>query len=141
MKTPFVTKDQLEAIAAQYPTPFHIYDEQGIRENARRLRAAFAWNPGYREYFAVKATPTPAILKLLHEEGCGCDCSSLTELMMSDRCGITGENIMFSSNDTPSEEFRLADRLRRWAMCRRRSAAATIPAACSPWARPGRASR
>lgn len=111
MKTPFVTKDQLEAIAAQYPTPFHIYDEQGIRENARRLRAAFAWNPGYREYFAVKATPTPAILKLLHEEGCGCDCSSLTELMMSDRCGITGENIMFSSNDTPSEEFRLADRL------------------------------
>ncbi len=105
----------------------------------------------------MKATPTPAILKLLHEEGCGCDCSSLTELMMSDRCGITGENIMFSSNDTPSEEFRLADRLgaiinlddltlvdyleRSWAMCRRRSAAATIPAACSPWARPGRASR
>ena len=77
MKTPFVTKDQLEAIAAQYPTPFHIYDEQGIRENARRLRKAFAWNPGYREYFAVKAAPTPALLKLLHEEGCGCDCSSM----------------------------------------------------------------
>lgn len=103
MKTPFVTKDQLEAIAAQYPTPFHIYDEQGIRENARRLRKAFAWNPGYREYFAVKAAPTPALLKLLHEEGCGCDCSSMTELMISERCGITGENIMFSSNDTPAE--------------------------------------
>ena len=111
MKTPFVTRDQLEAIAAQYPTPFHLYDERGIRENARRLRAAFAWNPGYREYFAVKATPTPAILKLLHEEGCGCDCSSLTELMMSERCGITGEDIMFSSNDTMAEEFQLADRL------------------------------
>ena len=111
MKTPFVTKDQLEAIAAQYPTPFHIYDEQGIRENARRLRKAFAWNPGYREYFAVKAAPTPALLKLLHEEGCGCDCSSMTELMISERCGITGENIMFSSNDTPAEEFQMADRL------------------------------
>ena len=71
MKTPFVTKDQLEAAAAQYPTPFHIYDEKGIRENARRLKAAFAWNPGFREYFAVKATPTPAILKILHQEGGG----------------------------------------------------------------------
>ena len=111
MKTPFVTKDQLEAIAAQYPTPFHIYDEQGIRENARRLRKAFAWNPGYREYFAVKATPTPAILKLLKEEGCGCDCSSLAELIMAERCGITGEDIMFSSNETPPEEFQLADKL------------------------------
>ena len=111
MKTPFVTKDQLEAIAAQYPTPFHIYDERGIRENARRLRKAFAWNPGYREYFAVKAAPTPALLKLLHEEGCGCDCSSMTELMISERCGITGEDIMFSSNDTTAEEFQLADRL------------------------------
>ena len=111
MKTPFVTTEQLEAIAAQYPTPFHIYDEAGIRANARRLKAAFAWNPGYREYFAVKATPTPAILKLLREEGCGCDCSSLTELLMAQRCGITGEAIMFSSNDTPDEEFRLADRL------------------------------
>ena len=101
MKKPFVTREQLEAIAAQYPTPFHIYDEAGIRENARRLKAAFAWNPGYREYFAVKATPTPAILKILKEEGCGCDCSSKTELLMSERCGITGEHIMFSSNDTP----------------------------------------
>ena len=111
MKAPFVTRDQLEAIAAQYPTPFHIYDERGIRENARRLREAFSWNPGYREYFAVKATPTPAILKLLHEEGCGCDCSSLSELVMAERCGITGEDIMFSSNETPPEEFRMARRL------------------------------
>ena len=111
MKTPFVTKEQLDAITAQYPTPFHIYDEAGIRENARRLREAFSWNPGYREYFAVKATPTPAILKILKEEGCGCDCSSLTELLMSEKCGITGENIMFSSNDTPAEEFQLADKL------------------------------
>ncbi len=111
MKTPFVTKDQLEAIAAQYPTPFHVYDEKGIRENARRLKAAFAWNPGYREYFAVKATPTPAILKILKEEGCGCDCSSEAELIMSQRCGITGEDIMFSSNDTPAREFQLADEL------------------------------
>ena len=97
MKKPFVTKEQLEAIAAHYPTPFHIYDEAGIRENARRLRAAFAWNPGYREYFAVKATPTPAILKILKEEGCGCDCSSEAELIMAQRCGFTGEEIMFSS--------------------------------------------
>jgi len=111
MKTPFVTKEQLEKIAAQYPTPFHIYDEKGIRENARRLKAAFAWNPGYREYFAVKATPTPAILKILKEEGCGCDCSSLTELMMAEKCGVTGEGIMLSSNNTPAEEFQLADRL------------------------------
>ena len=111
MKKPFVTKEQLDAIAARYPTPFYLYDERGIRENVRRLKAAFAWNPGFREYFAVKATPTPAILKLLHEEGCGCDCSSLTELMMSDRCGIRGEEIMFSSNNTPAEEYQLADKL------------------------------
>ena len=111
MKTPFVTKDQLEAIAAQYPTPFHIYDEKGIRENARRLKAAFAWNPGYREYFAVKATPTPAILKLLKEEGCGCDCSSMAELVMAEKCGVTGEGIMFSSNETPPEEFLKARQL------------------------------
>jgi len=111
MKTPFVTKSQLEEIVSRYPTPFHIYDEKGIRENARALKAAFSWNPGYREYFAVKATPTPAILKVLHEEGCGCDCSSEAELRMSERCGITGENIMFSSNETPAEEFRLADKL------------------------------
>ena len=112
MKTPFVTKEKLEAVAAQYPTPFHIYDERGIRENARRLKAAFAWNPGFREYFAVKATPTPAILKVLHEEGCGCDCSSLAELALAERCGVTGEaGIMFSSNNTTEEEFQAAYRL------------------------------
>lgn len=111
MKKPFVTVQQLEDIAARYPTPFHLYDEQGIRENARRLKAAFSWNPGYREYFAVKATPTPAILKILQEEGCGCDCSSLTELMMAERIGCTGEHIMFSSNETPAEDYRLAAKL------------------------------
>ena len=111
MKTPFVTKDRLEAIAAQYPTPFHLYNEKGIRENARRLQAAFAWNPGFKEYFAVKATPTPGILKLLREEGCGVDCSSLTELMMSEKCGFSGSEIMFSYNETPAEEFELAARL------------------------------
>ena len=111
MKKPFLTKALLEEISAQYPTPFHIYDETGIRENARRLKAAFSWNPGFREYFAVKATPTPAILKILHEEGCGCDCSSEAELLMSERCGILGEEIMFSSNNTPADDFRLARRL------------------------------
>ena len=111
MKTPFVTRAQAEDIARRYPTPFHIYDEAGIRSNARRLKAAFAWNPGFKEYFAVKATPTPAILKLLKEEGCGVDCSSLVELMMSERCGFSGSEIMFSSNETPAEEFKLAARL------------------------------
>ena len=111
MKKPFVTLDQLQAIVEQYPTPFHLYDEKGIRENARRLKQAFAWNPGYKEYFAVKATPNPQILKILREEGCGTDCSSLTELMMSERCGFSGSEIMFSSNDTPAEEFALAAKL------------------------------
>ena len=111
MKTPFLSQAQAEALAARYPTPFHIYDEAGIRRNARALRDAFSWNPGYREYFAVKATPTPAILKLLHQEGCGCDCSSLTELLMAQRCGVTGEEIMFSSNNTTAEAFQLAARL------------------------------
>ena len=110
-KLPFITKEQAEAMTKVYPTPFHLYDERGIRENARRLRAAFAWNKGYKEYFAVKATPTPALLKILREEGCGVDCSSLTELMMSERCGFSGDEIMFSSNDTPPEDFRLADKL------------------------------
>lgn len=110
-KTPFVTRDQLEAICKEYPTPFHLYDEAGIRTTARAVNRAFSWNPGFREYFAVKATPTPGILKILKEEGCGVDCSSLTELMMSDRCGFAGEQIMFSSNDTPAEEFELAARL------------------------------
>ena len=111
MKTPFVSQAQLEAIAARYPTPFHIYDEAGIRANARRLKEAFAWNPGFREYFAVKATPTPAILKLLKEEGCGCDCSSMAELIMAERIGAAGQEIMFSSNNTPAEDFRKAAQL------------------------------
>ena len=110
-KTPFVTREQLEQICKDYPTPFHIYDEKGIRATARAVNRAFSWNKGFREYFAVKATPTPGILKILKEEGCGVDCSSLTELMMSDRCGFHGSEIMFSSNDTPAEEFVLADKL------------------------------
>lgn len=111
MKVPFVTKEQIKEIVKTYPTPFHIYDEKGIRENAVRLREAFAWNPGFREYFAVKATPNPFILKLLKEEGCGVDCSSLTELLMSEACGFQGEEIMFSSNDTPAGEFAKASQL------------------------------
>ena len=111
MKTPFVSAAQLRSMTAQYPTPFHLYDEAGIRRTARALNAAFSWNPGFREYFAVKATPTPAILKILKEEGCGADCSSLTELMMCDRCDFSGSEIMFSSNETPAEEFVLADKL------------------------------
>ena len=105
MKKTFVALQQLERIAESYPTPYHLYDEKGIRDNARSLKKAFSWNPGFREYFAVKATPTPAILKILYEEGCGMDCSSLTELMMSQRCGIQGSDIMFSSNATPPEEY------------------------------------
>ena len=110
-KTPFVTKEQIERINKDYPTPFHIYDEKGIRENARRLKQAFSWNKGFREYFAVKATPNPFILKILQEEGCGVDCSSLTELMMSEACGFTGSDIMFSSNVTPEEEYKKAKEL------------------------------
>ncbi len=111
MKKPFLTLAQAREIVKTFPTPFHIYDERGIRENARALRAAFAWNPGFKEYFAVKATPTPGILKILREEGCGVDCSSLTELMLSERCGFFGTEIVFSSNETPAEEFQLADKL------------------------------
>ena len=111
MKKPFLTLAQAREIVKTYPTPFHIYDERGIRENARALHAAFAWNPGFKEYFAVNATPTPGILKLLREEGCGVDCSSLTELMMSEKCGFSGSEIMFSSNETPAEEFELAAKL------------------------------
>lgn len=110
-KKPFVTKEQLEDIVKQYPTPFHLYDEKGIRENARKVKQAFSWNKGYKEYFAVKATPNPYILQILHEEGFGCDCSSFTELMMSEACGITGEEIMFSSNVTPAKEFEYAREL------------------------------
>ena len=111
MKKPFVTKTQIEEIVKSYPTPFHIYDEKGIRENARKLKQAFSWNKGYKEFFAVKATPNPSILRVLKSEGCGADCSSYTELLMSDRVGISGENIMFSSNDTPACEFELAAKL------------------------------
>ena len=110
-KKPFVTKEQLESITKKYPTPFYLYDEKGIRENAERLKKAFAWNPGYREYFAVKATPNPYLLQILKEEGCGADCSSATELMMADAVGFSGHDIMFSSNETPPEEFALAERL------------------------------
>ncbi len=111
MKRPFVTRSQLDEIVQEYPTPFHLYDEKGLRENARRVNAAFAWNPGFKEYFAVKATPNPAILKLLREEGCGADCSSLVELLLAEKCGFRGHEIMFSSNNTLAEEYRLADRL------------------------------
>ena len=107
-KKPFVTKEQLEEIAKTYPTPFYLYDEKGIREKALKLKEAFSWNKGFREYFAVKATPNPFILKILQELGCGTDCSSKTELLMSDACGFSGHDIMFSSNDTPPEEFKLA---------------------------------
>lgn len=110
-KRPFVTKEQVEEIAKTYPTPFYIYDEKGIVENVRALKKAFSWNQGFKEYFAVKATPNPFILKLLKEQGCGTDCSSETELLMSEACGFSGQEIMFSSNDTPPEEFALADRL------------------------------
>lgn len=111
MKKPFVTLDQLKEFSKTYPTPYHLYDEKGIRENARKLYKAFSWNKGFREYFAVKATPNPAIMTILKEEGCGMDCSSLTELMLCESCGISGDDIMFSSNDTPLEDFQLADRL------------------------------
>jgi len=111
MKQPFVTKEQLEEIAAKYPTPFYLYDEKGIRENARRVQAAFSWNPGFREYFAVKATPNPFILKIMQEEGFGVDCSSYTELMMAEACGFSGSDIMFSSNVTPAADYVYASKL------------------------------
>ena len=110
-KKPFATREKLEEIAKEYPTPFHLYDEKGIRENARALKEAFSWNPGFKEYFAVKATPNPFILKILQDMGCGTDCSSETELMLSKACGFTGHDIMFSSNDTPPEELKMADEL------------------------------
>ena len=110
-KNEFVTKEMVEEIVKTYPTPFHIYDERGIRENARKLKAAFAWNPGYKEFFAVKATPNPYLIDILRDYGCGTDCSSMTELMLSKAMGMKGEDIMFSSNDTPAEEFAYAARL------------------------------
>lgn len=110
-KETFVTKEQIEEIVKTYPTPFHIYDEKGIRENARALKEAFAWNKGFKEFFAVKATPNPFLINILREYGFGCDCSSLTELMLSDAIGVEGKDIMFSSNDTPAEEFAYAAKL------------------------------
>ena len=111
MKKPFVTKEQIDEIAKTYPTPFHIYDEKGIRENARRFKQAFSWNKGFREYFAVKATPNPFIMKILQEEGCGFDCSSYTELLLSDEVGAKKHDIMFSSNETPDLDFKEAYKL------------------------------
>ena len=110
-KEAFVTKEQIEEIVKTYPTPFHIYDEKGIRENAQALKEAFAWNKGFKEFFAVKATPNPFLIDILRDYGCGCDCSSLTELMLSNAMGIEGKDIMFSSNDTPAEEFAYAAKL------------------------------
>ncbi len=103
-RVPFST-EQLERIAAEYPTPFHIYDESGIRANARRLKAAFSWNPGFKEYFAVKACPNPYLMVILRSEGFGMDCSSLPELLLSEEVGVLGEEIMFTSNNTPEDEF------------------------------------
>lgn len=106
MKTPFISAKELEKITTEFPTPFHLYDEKGIREKARALNKAFSWNKGFKEYFAVKATPTPAILKILQEENCGVDCATEVELLMSHKLGFT--DIMFSSNDTPAREFQYA---------------------------------
>ena len=110
-KKTFVTLEQLKEINKTYPTPYHLYDEKGIRANAERLKKAFSWNKGYREYFAVKATPNPFILNILKEYGCGTDCSSMTELMMSHALDFKPEEIMFSSNDTPAEEFAYAAKI------------------------------
>ena len=107
-KTPFITLDKAKEIIRQIPTPFHLYDEAGIRRNARALKAAFSWNKGFREYFAVKATPNPYILKVLHEEGCGCDCATYSELLLAEAVGITGHDVMFSSNVTPEKDMRKA---------------------------------
>ena len=107
-KEPFVTNEQLQEIVKQYPTPFHLYDERGIRENAQALKEAFSWNKGFKEYFAVKATPNPFLINILKEYGCGCDCSSMTELMIADALKFSGSDVMFSSNATPAEEYKFA---------------------------------
>ncbi len=109
-KLPF-TKDKILEIAEEYPTPFHLYDERAIRENARSLTRAFSWNPGFREYFAVKASPNPFLLKILVSEGFGVDCSSMAELALAETVGMRGEDIIFSSNNTPAEEFQMAREL------------------------------
>ncbi|MBE6005172.1 MAG: diaminopimelate decarboxylase [Lachnospiraceae bacterium] len=111
MKTPYATLEQVKKINETYDTPFYLYDEKGIRENARKVYKAFSWNKGFKEYFAVKACPNPSILKILREEGCGTDCSSLTELQMSDACGFSGHEIMFSSNETPLSEYKFCEEL------------------------------
>ena len=110
-KKPFVTLEKLQEITEKFPTPFHLYDEKGIRENARALKEAFAWNKGFKEFFAVKATPNPYLIQILQEYGCGCDCSSMTELMLSKAIGCKKGEIMFSSNDTPEAEFRYANEI------------------------------
>ena len=110
-KKPFVTKEQLDEIIKKYPTPFHLYDEKGIRDNVRAVNEAFSWNKGFREYFAVKANPNPFLIDILREYGCGCDCSSYTELMLSEAMGCRGDDIMFSSNDTPAEDYVYAEKL------------------------------
>ena len=155
-KKPFLTEAMAQQIIEDVPTPFHVYDEKGIRENVRRINKAFSWNKGFKEYFAVKALPNPVILQILKEEGCGVDCSSLTELMLSEVCGFTGHDIMFSSNQTPVEDMQKAyelgayinlddatmvEFLERWPVCRRRSSAAITPAGPSSWARAKRAFR
>ena len=106
-----MTIEQVEEIAKTYTTPFHIYDEKGFRVNVKALKDAFSWNPGYKEYFAVKATPNPFLIDILKEYGCGCDCSSYTELMLSEALGFSGHDIMFSSNVTPKQDYLLAHRL------------------------------
>ena len=111
MKLPFVTKEQVEEIAKTYPTPFYLYDEKAIRENARELYEAFSWNKGFKEFFAVKATPNPYLIQILKEEGCGVDCSSYTELLMAEAVGLGAGEIMFSSNETPAGEFTKAKEL------------------------------
>ncbi len=111
MKLPFVTLEKIREIEKEFPTPFHLYQEKGIRENARNLYKAFSWNKNFKEYFAVKATPTPGILQILKEEGCGVDCSSYTELLLSEAMGFSGEEIIFSSNVTPDQDYLLANKL------------------------------
>ena len=110
-KRPFATNEQIEALARVYPTPFYLYDEAGIRRTAEALASAFSWAPSFREYFAVKATPNPAIISILAEYGCGVDCSSACELLMAEALGLSGERIIFCSNDTPAGEFAHAGRL------------------------------
>ena len=110
-KKTFVTKEQLDEIIKKYPTPFHLYDEKGIRDNVRAVNEAFSWNKGFREYFAVKANPNPFLIDILREYGCGCDCSSYAELMLSEAMGCRGDDIMFSSNDTPAEDYVYAEKL------------------------------